>query len=485
MDLDVTRQEMAREVDVGQADLNVEGRFHGARRVIIAAGASALRLEYSAGLSLGDVLVHAANAPPTPDRRNFAALVIGALAVDGLIPSTNQRADIDRIICSLAEGAVPQLLNRFRYPFRGQTYEKRRALEGLHASVVELLRPLATPTYDLSGLLGARTKLTKCLTDSAVETYFGPPYVQGMRDGVQRVFEAFSDLGQEEDAAFHGRLRVAEEAVARLKDILEGRAGEIASAVAGFLGASQQVLSSLIQETASRLVSEISTARPEPRVAAKRYPLHEEGRELTVLIPLANKGPGWAYDVTVQGVADSDTIYVDGEALKIGDFRPGEIPIALRVLVCEPCREASMLLDVSWRMAGSPVRQSRAFSVRLEAQRADVDWIGLENRSPYNIAVAEGPRFVGRVARVRAISNRFTREVMESVLIDGQKRVGKSSLALAVRDAVVSQRSGTHTSSTANSGTMAVRTRLTQLPRWVGPFRTRCCDSCRRVSHNR
>lgn len=98
-----------------------------------------------------------------------------------------------------------------------------------------------------------------------------------------------------------------------------------------------------------------------------------------------------------------------------------------------------MLLDVSWRMAGAPERQSRIFSVGLEAQRADVDWADLETRDPYSITVAEGPRFVGRAARVRSISNRYTREVMESVLIEGQKRVGKSSLALAVRDAVITQ----------------------------------------------
>ena len=98
-----------------------------------------------------------------------------------------------------------------------------------------------------------------------------------------------------------------------------------------------------------------------------------------------------------------------------------------------------MLLGVSWRMAGSPDKQTRTFSVNLEAQRADVDWTNLENRDPYSIAVAEGPQFVGRATRVRSIANRYTRDTIESVLIDGQKRVGKSSLALAVRDAIITQ----------------------------------------------
>jgi hypothetical protein len=93
-------------------------------------------------------------------------------------------------------------------------------------------------------------------------------------------------------------------------------------------------------------------------------------------------------------------------------------------------------------MAGATDRESRIFSTVLEAQRADVDWSDLETRDPYSISVAEGSRFVGRKARIRSISSRFTREVMESVLIEGQKRVGKSSLALAVRDAVIAQSNG-------------------------------------------
>jgi len=302
---------------------------------------------------------------------------------------------------------------------------------------MDLLGPVASPANDLEGLVVSRSKLTKCLTDGTIETYFGASTVRDLLGGMQRVFETLSDLRQQEDAAFHAKLRMAEEAVAHLRDSLQGRSDEVADAVASFLTTANHVVSQLIQDTAPRLVSEIGTARPEPRVAAKRYQLHEEGKELKVLIPLANKGPGWAYDVTVQGIAESESICVDGDILEIGDVRPGEFSISVLVLVCAPCREAVMLLDVSWRMAGAPEKQSRTFSVTLEAQRADVDWSDLETRDPYSITPAEGSRFVGRVARVRSISSRYTREVMESVLIEGQKRVGKSSLAFAVRDAVI------------------------------------------------
>lgn len=438
MDIEAVGRDIAREIKEGEAEPNLTARLSGARRAIIAAGIDALHIEYSNGLSLGDVLLRAATAPPTPDRRSFAALIIGALSNEGLIPSTSERTDIDRNLCALVESAVPEILNRFKYPFKGQTYAKRRALEGLHANLVELLNPLTSPVHDLSGLLSNRSKLTKCLTEPVVETYFGTSSIGDLFAGVQRVFETLSDLRQQQDAAFHAKLRMAEEAVAHLRNLLEGHSGDVAVAVAAFLATANGVLSRLVRDTAPLLKSEIITARPEPRVAAKRYQLHGE-KELNVVIPLVNKGPGWAYDVNVQGVADCDSISLDGGTLEIGDVRPGEFSIALRVLVCAPCQEAAMLLEVSWRMADGPDRQIKVFSVVLEAQRADVDWSDLETRDPYSITVAEGPRFVGRVALVRSISSRFTREVIESVLIEGQKRVGKSSLALAVRDSVIVQ----------------------------------------------
>ena len=439
MDFGAARQEMARELEAAQAAPNSDSRFHGVRKVLTSAGTASLNLEFSNGLSLGDIIQRAAVAADAPELKCFAMLMVEALSRNGIIPSTSERSDIDRNICSMMERFIPDILGRFNYPFRGQNFEKRRSIEDLHNKITELLAPLRTPPDDLVGLLGTRTRLAKCLNDSAVENYFGSSEVRELLSDVQRVFEALSYLRQIEDAAFHGRLREAEEAVEQLKARLEGRNEQLQKAVAVFSSAAELIVSQIVKETAPRLSSEIATVRPEPRVAAKRYQLHEEGRELNIVLPLVNRGPGWAYDLTVQAVAESDTIIVEEDVLNIGDVRAGDFSVVLRVLVASPCHEATTLLDVSWRMAGSPERQSRTFTATLEAQRSDVDWSGLEENDPYSITVAEGSRFVGRAARVRSITNRFTRATMESVLLDGQKRVGKSSLALAVRDAVMSQ----------------------------------------------
>ena len=117
MDLEVVRAALAREITANVVDPNLNTRFVGARRIITAAGIEALQIQYPNGLSLGDVLLHAASASRTSARRSFAVLVIDALAVAGLIPSTSERPDIDRNICALAESAVPEILDRFKYPW--------------------------------------------------------------------------------------------------------------------------------------------------------------------------------------------------------------------------------------------------------------------------------------------------------------------------------------------------------------------------------
>ena len=87
---------------------------------------------------------------------------------------------------------------------------------------MDLLGPIASPPSDLTGLLLSRSKLTKCLTDATIETYFGASSVRDLSGSVQRVFGTLSELPDKEDSAFHSKLRMAEEAVAHLRELDSG-----------------------------------------------------------------------------------------------------------------------------------------------------------------------------------------------------------------------------------------------------------------------
>jgi hypothetical protein len=80
----------------------------------------------------------------------------------------------------------------------------------------------------------------------------------------------------------------------------------------------------------------------------------------------------------------------------------------------------------------------------LRSQSDKVDWDLLAQSEPYSLEVAEGDEFVGRQSKILSIAGRLLRPRMVSTYITGQRRIGKSSLSLAVRDYVRSTSAQTH-----------------------------------------
>ena len=66
-------------------------------------------------------------------------LLVDALGIPGVIAS---RPVLDRDLCSFLESALLNPLRRAGYDFAAPIYEKRRALNALHATLDEHLRPL-------------------------------------------------------------------------------------------------------------------------------------------------------------------------------------------------------------------------------------------------------------------------------------------------------------------------------------------------------
>ncbi len=106
------------------------------------------------------------------------------------------------------------------------------------------------------------------------------------------------------------------------------------------------------------------------------------------------------------------------------------------MLVGELCSEVRLLVEIEWRTAQKGDRQSIAFEAQLLAQDPHIAWEDLERADPYSTEVAQGDEFVGRRKKVMALVNRLRKQRMQSSYITGQKRVGKTSLALAVQDLV-------------------------------------------------
>jgi hypothetical protein len=145
MYLEQARRDLARALDE-QAQPDSGKRAQAARQMLVAAAVEALGLDAAGRPSLAEVIGHAANAPQSPARREFAVLLVCALGVEGVVAARSQRVQLERDVCAFVETELPSVLQRAGYPFGSELYERRRALGRLQANIDELLKPLE-PTF--------------------------------------------------------------------------------------------------------------------------------------------------------------------------------------------------------------------------------------------------------------------------------------------------------------------------------------------------
>ncbi len=151
-----------------------------------------------------------------------------------------------------------------------------------------------------------------------------------------------------------------------------------------------------------------------------------------------------ALGVNIAALIDSNDVLNFSESISLGNVLPGQFSVVLNVIVVRPCLSFSGILNVEWGEIGNATRTSDIFEFRVFSQSADIPWSTLEYKAPYNTEPAEGEDFVGRDEKVRSLATRLLSRPMQSFYITGQKRIGKTSLALAA-SAFAKGRSPDHT----------------------------------------
>ncbi|MBN8242369.1 ATP-binding protein [Nitratireductor aquimarinus] len=117
-----------------------------------------------------------------------------------------------------------------------------------------------------------------------------------------------------------------------------------------------------------------------------------------------------------------------------GGVKPGDFSVILETVVKQQCDIFHGLVEVKWGEIGSSERLSAEFEFAVHSQNKNVDWPSLQYASPYSTSVAEGENFIGRADLVRSLAGKILRSPMEPFYITGQKRIGKTSLALAAME---------------------------------------------------
>jgi hypothetical protein len=362
--------------------------------------------------------------------RAVGVVLIRCLAVDGLLPRSNAVNQIDRLVVEICESAVPDICTFVGVLPKSQTYEKLAVLSRGHQRICKLLQPVIDDYGDLQALCNARKTVLGALGHSVVRAYGNPFRLVDFRNATESLFSRLSRIVSLEPS-FLQDFEECRRAIEDFKRVNWEQPTFLSPLFETLLRTTLRLLDAFLSSVRSKYYAKIRKGWGSETDLPKRYPLHEAGREFHIVIPLRNEGTGLAMDVDVTAVTSADDVIVSNQSIHLGSVKPGDFSVILDAMVAAPTAGFNGLLQVEWSEIGNPERLNADFEFGVKAQNSNIDWPALEYWTPYSTSVAEGESFIGRSDLVKSLASKLLRAPMEPYYITGQKRVGKTSLALA------------------------------------------------------
>ena len=172
----------------------------------------------------------------------------------------------------------------------------------------------------------------------------------------------------------------------------------------------------------------------------RKYPFHEKNRGIDLKFQVANSGPGYAFDIQtkceeIKGLAPCNPV-------SLGTLRPKQSPVIVFRTTIETETEAKpiVVVTLSWWNFDRSEGKTAEFIFELQRQRDDLKWDSLKLKQPYSLeAVERSEDMVGRDTLINQLRRRLSAPDIESSIICGQKRVGKTSIAKFIESDIGNQ----------------------------------------------
>ena len=318
-----------------------------------------------------------------------------------------------------------------------QTFEKLRALEGHLHSVLSEAATLVSVPPNLGKLNNSLQRVLRFLNNKRnlpFLTHLLPASLLN-RSRIENLFQSVADYVENTDSDPIYRFNAAVEVCREFER--EARAFGTAD--------SEHILAALACQlrSAAEQNFDYSEAGKNPILVFapinKKYPLERIGATISFRIKVANNGTGPARDLRIDDVATDECLQIETTAAGLGTIQQGDsLSFDIVANVVAYSTGATILAEASWN---SPVgRKSETHTFEVLAQRADVDWTLVELTEPYSLEpVASEDDLIGRRSELTRLLRLANSRTVGSAFIFGQKRVGKTSLANAVEESLLSR----------------------------------------------
>jgi hypothetical protein len=356
---------------------------------------------------------------------------------------------------------------------KDQAFEKRAKLRNAVAEHEIAFQAHVDSLGSLDALASFRQQLSQLFKDQVTQVTVRP-FIPGVT--IQTLNEVLTAVQAVVEAGNDQVLERAEAASRRCR-LLSAQAAEIGTAYArGLVGGLAATLQDLVAgELRGRGLADPATVSVAAR--PKTYPLGHAGAPVVLRLVVANEGPGHARDVALsidghQHVAFEDT------TRSLGLLAPGARRVDVRGAVSEATSSDVVLVRVTWRNPdGSECEYEHL--VELRGQGASVDWAALEYEDPYPLeAITDAGRFIGRDAVLHTLTKTVLGATPGNARVQGQRRVGKTSVANALPARVEGVRPGVYKFVYVQSGDFNANTPEKTVERLGAMIadRVRACD---------
>lgn len=342
----------------------------------------------------------------------------------------------------------PRLYRGLDISTKSQTFEKVEALRSAMTRSEAALQAHIDSLGSLDALPSFRQELSRLFNDQVTQLAIRPFLPRDVT--AQAIAEVFTSVQAVVDASDEELLEHADAAIAWCEGLHESVSELPTDYSRAMLGSLADKLLVLIRERV-RDKGLADPAELSVRVREKRYPLSHVGRRVVLRLDVANTGAGQARDVAVSLDGHQHVQFQD-EVRFLGQLPAGTRRLDFPGTVAASSADDAVLIRVTWRDPDGSDQEIEQI-VDLLAWRRDVPWDDLAYQDPYPLEpVTRAGQFVGRERTLGELAKVVLASTPGNARVVGQRRVGKTSIVLALAKRLEELRPGSYAFVYAESG---------------------------------
>lgn len=313
-----------------------------------------------------------------------------------------------------------------------QGYKKIQNLKEAETDILDKFRQITNTISSLGVAQNIRTRFMQAINNN-LSRYFLEPFLDPQLSSNERLGELFEALKEYDTATEIDKVKAfrhAESVFARYLSDINESSDKISDVILGKpFKKIYQLIKNDFSTSDTNQPAELSLTGAE-----RKYPFNQKGRKVEIKVIVDNER-GYAFNAMLECPDISEGLRVPQASLSLPNIGPGQHPFFIPAVVeSESEKDHVVHLQLSWEDYEGNKRSIEEI-LDLESQHSNLDWDTLATKSPYSLEpLNREEELVGRSQLIETLFTNLAKDNVESYILFGQKRVGKTSIAKTVQN---------------------------------------------------